>query len=201
MNCEVRDIPKILRYRMLTIDGEVYILDLWGSFWKIIFPFLFWMLPNRVYKVDNLNAVEKLKSTEIKQNKTGHSSILGAGSGLFLALFLKPLSDYLSIPGSPLTNSVILLIIVLFMFVLCVSVNNMLKNKLYNIVNLKRLSTYKLWIKPKSIKHFFQIVAIYFFFLALTVLFFVMSIKDPDVITLIFTMIAMFFYCFAVSVQ
>ncbi|MEW9678045.1 DUF443 family protein [Lentibacillus sp. L22] len=78
MNCEVRDIPKILRYRMLTIDGEVYILDLWGSFWKIIFPFLFWILPNRVYKVALalhkvfLQMSRKIFSWDIRNNGSFH---------------------------------------------------------------------------------------------------------------------------------
>lgn len=193
MKCKVQGVFKNLRYRILTINGEEYILDLWNSFWKIIFPFLFWIFPTSVFKVDEPNIVEKLKASNESRTKTGNTSMLGAGVGVFLASVLKPLSDYLAIPGSPIINAVILLVIVLFTFVLCMYINKMLKRKLYDIVNIKNLSTNKLWIKPKSVKHFFKVVVIYFFFLALTLLFFMMSIKDPDAVTLIFTMIAMFF--------
>ncbi|MGY0691194.1 DUF443 family protein [Virgibacillus sp. FSP13] len=193
MNCKVQGASKNLRYRVLTINEETYILDLWGSFWKIIFPFFFWMLPNRVYRVDDPNIVEKLQTSEVNQTATGHNSILGAGIGLSLTTLLKPLSDYLAISGNPFVNTVILLIIVIFVFALGMSINNRFKKKLHNIVSLEELSTKKLWIRPKSIKHFFKVVVIYLFFLVLTLVFFYLSIADPDIITLIFTMIALIF--------
>jgi len=77
MNCKVHGVFKNLRYRILIIDDEQYILDMGHSLWKLLFPFFFWMLPNPVFKVDDLNIVEKLKSPQVKQTKTGHSSVLG----------------------------------------------------------------------------------------------------------------------------
>jgi len=196
MNCKVHGVFKNLRYRILIIDDEQYILDMGHSLWKLLFPFLFWMLPNPVFKVDDLNIVEKLKSSQVKQTKTGHSSVFGGAIGVFIATLLKPLQNYLAIPSTPLVNAVILMVVVVFVFILCTSINNMFKNKLQSLVNLRELSMHKLWVRPRSIKHFFQTVFFYLFSLALTLVFFMMSIEDPDVITLFFTMIVLLFLLF-----
>lgn len=50
-----------LRYRIITTDNKLYILDMGKSFWKILFPFLFWIFPSAIYKVNNVEVVEKLK--------------------------------------------------------------------------------------------------------------------------------------------
>ena len=47
---------KNLRYRILVVNNETYILDLGHSIWKILFPFLFWVFRNPVYKVDQETA-------------------------------------------------------------------------------------------------------------------------------------------------
>ncbi|GGK09157.1 hypothetical protein GCM10007063_34520 [Lentibacillus kapialis] len=193
MNCKVQGVFKNLRYRILAIDGEVYILDMGCSFWKMIFPFFFWMSPNPVFRVEDPNIVEKLKSPERSQTKTGHSSILGAGIGVFITTLLKPLANYFALPDTPLINTMILVMVVIFAFVLFVSLYNMFKKKLHRIVNLEELVTDKLWIRANSIKHFFQFVIYYLFFLGLTLLFCYLSIVDPDVVTQIFTAGVLFF--------
>lgn len=43
-----------LRYRIITTDNKLYILDMGKSFWKILFPFLFWIFPSAIYKVNNV---------------------------------------------------------------------------------------------------------------------------------------------------
>ncbi|MGY0691197.1 DUF443 family protein [Virgibacillus sp. FSP13] len=186
MNCKVQGAFKNLRYRILTIDGEQYIMDMGHSFWKIIFPFFFWMFPNRVYRVDDPNIVEKLKSPEVNHTEKGGFGGLEAGIGVLLATLLKPLADYFALPDAPLINAVILGFLVIFALVMVASINNRLKKKLYSVVNLKELSTNKLWIRPQSIKHFLQVVVTYLFSLTLTLVLFYFSIVDSDIITLLF---------------
>lgn len=184
MNCKVQGVYKNLRYRILTIDGKQYILDTAGSFWKIVFPFFFWILPNSVYKVDDPNILEKLRAPEVKQENTRHSSLLGAGIGVFLATLLKPLMDYFDISSSPLVNTVILFVVLILIFVLCLFINNMFKKKLLDVVNPVKLSTDKLWIRPESIKHFFQVLFYYFFCLAFSVACYVAFIELGNAIML-----------------
>lgn len=59
-------------------------------------------------------------------------------------------------------------------------------------MKLEELATKKLWIKPKSIKHFSQFIIYYLFFLGLTLLFCYFSIVYPDLIKQIFTAVALF---------
>ena len=52
MKGEIKHLANNERYRMLIIEGKTYIMDIENSFWKIIFPFLFWMILNTVYRVE-----------------------------------------------------------------------------------------------------------------------------------------------------
>ncbi len=61
MECKVQGVYMNLRYRILCIGDERFILDMGDSFWKIIFPILYWILPNTAYKIDNQEMIEKIK--------------------------------------------------------------------------------------------------------------------------------------------
>ncbi|MGY0691193.1 DUF443 family protein [Virgibacillus sp. FSP13] len=196
MRCMVYGVFKNLRYRILIIDERQYIIDMGRSFWKFLFPFVFWMFPNPVYRVDDPNIVEKLKSPEVNQTETGRFSGLGAGIGIFITTLLKPVADYFALPDNPLINAVILSVLVIFVIVMVASINNKFKKRLQNAVNLEELSTDKLWIRPRSVKHFVQGVFTYLFILVLTLVFFYLSIVESDVITLIFTVGVLLFYVF-----
>src|SRR5699024_943096 len=67
MKSEVQHLANNERYRILMIDGEAYIMDIESSFWKIIFPFLFWLLPNHVFKVEDQTVIELLKTERMKK--------------------------------------------------------------------------------------------------------------------------------------
>ncbi|MGY0691198.1 DUF443 family protein [Virgibacillus sp. FSP13] len=79
MKCNIQRVAKNPRYRILIIDGEQFILDIWGSFWKIVFPFFFWMLPNSVFKIDDPDIAEKLTKSEVKQSNIGMGVALFVG--------------------------------------------------------------------------------------------------------------------------
>lgn len=72
MNCEVQRLEDNIRYRILIINEEQYVLDMEQSFWKIIFPFLFWMLPSTVYKVEDPFILEQLKKPNKEKNQAVH---------------------------------------------------------------------------------------------------------------------------------
>ncbi|MFD1414137.1 DUF443 family protein [Oceanobacillus jeddahense] len=67
MNCEVQHLAENIRYRILVINGEQYLLDMERSFGKILFPFFFWMLPSPIFKVENQDIMGKLKVTKKKR--------------------------------------------------------------------------------------------------------------------------------------
>lgn len=164
MDCEVQHVYKNPRYKILTIDGEKHILDMERSFWKIAFPFLFWLFPNSVFKVESKAALEKLKTPAEKQTNTSGMALLGGGIGIVLASLLGPyLMNHLGIKSPPLVNSVIVMIAVILVFLLRFYISNRNKKNLAKVAKFEQLSVHQLWIRPKSSKHFFQVFWIYFF--------------------------------------
>ena len=89
MNGKVQGVYKNLRYRILIIEEERYILDMGRSFWKILFPFFYWMLPNTAYKVNDHELIEKIKTPEVKQKTTAWDGLLAGGVGVVLANLLQ----------------------------------------------------------------------------------------------------------------
>ena len=85
MNCEVQHLEKNIRYRILIIDGEEYILDMERSFWKIVFPFFNWLLPSTAFKVEDTSIVEQLKEPNKEKVRGGWVTSL-AGIGYFLGI-------------------------------------------------------------------------------------------------------------------
>lgn len=69
MKCIVHGVYMNLRYRIVTIDEKDYIVDLGDSIWKILFPFLYWILPNTAYKVNDYELIEKIKAPKVKRNQ------------------------------------------------------------------------------------------------------------------------------------
>ncbi|WP_269409911.1 DUF443 family protein [Lentibacillus daqui] len=187
MKCKVQGAYKNIRYRILTINGEDYIMDMGRSLWKIIFPFFYWMLPNPVYKVNEPNIVGKLKSPEVNQKDTGNSGPISAGIGIFIATMLRPLGDILALPDNTLVNSVILSLLVISVIVMIVTINYRCKKKLQKVVGLEQLPKSKLWIRPQSFKHFSQILFTYLIAMVSTLALCYLSIVASNVITLLFT--------------
>ncbi|BAC13279.1 hypothetical conserved protein [Oceanobacillus iheyensis HTE831] len=71
MDCEIQHLDKNMRYRILIINGEQYILDMERSVWKIIFPILFWLIPSPVFKVEDQDIVEQLKTAKKEKKVLG----------------------------------------------------------------------------------------------------------------------------------
>src|SRR5699024_2559232 len=170
MNCKVQGVYKNIRYRILIIDGQTYILDMGRSFWKILIPLFFWIFPNTIYKVNDHDIVEKLKAPEMKQTTSGWDSVFVGGLAVLLANLLRPLADFFNIPSSSFVNSIIVMLVLIIVFSFGFYINRKSKKNLYQAVELERFPTKRLWIRPKSYKHFFQIVLYYLLFLGLTVL-------------------------------
>ncbi|MGY0691188.1 DUF443 family protein [Virgibacillus sp. FSP13] len=197
MNCKVHGVYKNLRYRILVIEGQTYILDLGKSIWKVLFPFLFWMSPNTVFRVENNEIVEKLKVPSVKQVNTGGHGWIGGGIAVLIANLLSPLMDYFDIQSSPSVNSIIVMITVILLISLRLYIRHINKRNLFQVVNLEKLSTERLWIRPKPVKHFSLVLGMYLFFLAFVVLLFVAFIEYPNVLILLITMMLLLFVLFA----
>ncbi|BAC13292.1 hypothetical conserved protein [Oceanobacillus iheyensis HTE831] len=200
MDCKVNGVYKNLRYRILVINSHTYILDLGKSFWKIIFPFLIWILPNPLYKIENKEIVEKLKTPEVHQTNTGGQGLIGGGIAVLIANLLRPLTDYFNIQSSTMVNSVIVIVAILLLLSLRLYINHLNKKNLYRVIEAEKLTPDKVLISPKPIKHFFLILGMYLFFLAFTILLFIAFIQIPNILILLITMSLWFLVLFTNSI-
>ncbi len=118
MKARIRNLVKNPRYRLLHIDDSHYIMDMGGSFWKIIFPFFFWIFPNPIYKINDHEMVKKLKAP--LSEKQGFSATAAyTGIAVILTNLFGSAVHYLEITV-PLWVNVLLVIIailsVVFLF-------------------------------------------------------------------------------------
>lgn len=130
MTGEVKHLANNERYRILLIDGETYIIDIERSFWKIIFPFLFWLLPNSVFLVKDQDLVERIQIEKVKKKEvSGRTSLIGvAYAG---GMLLYPLLEYFHVPMPPLINLGMLGFALLFVCLLYLTFRHNRKKKLY----------------------------------------------------------------------
>jgi len=193
MNCEVQRLEDNIRYRILIINGEQYILDMERSFWKTIFPFFNWILPGTVFKVEDTSIVERLK--EPNKKKVGGGWVMSlAGIGYFLGVLLAPLMGYFEISMSPLINAMLLMLAIILVALLYLSMSYRRKRKLETVVNLDELSRRELWIRPSSKKQVFKLLAAFLWFVVFNGLFFMGYIGTGNIMLLFITSFFFFFY-------
>lgn len=184
MNCEVQRLDNNMRYRILIINGEQYILDMERSFWRIIFPFFVWMLPNKVFKVEDASITERLK--EPNREKVGGAWVSSlVGISYFLGILLAPLMDYFEIPISPLVNVTLLIISLALVVLLYLSMSRHRKKKLENVIEIEMLPEHELWIRPKSKKQLFTLLAAYVWLLGFDVFIFAGYVVSRNIMLLI----------------
>ncbi|WP_152655069.1 DUF443 family protein [Oceanobacillus sp. CFH 90083] len=184
MNFEVQRLAKNLRYRILIINDEQYILDMERSFWKIIFPFLFWMVPSPIFKVEDQDIVEQLKTS--KKEKAESSTIISLGGFAYaIGILLAPLMGYFEIPSSPLVNILLLMPVLIIVGFIYFSISHKRKKKMENVIKLEALPKYKLWIRPSSMKHFLKFIFAYIFLLGIVLLNFLLYIQSSNIMILI----------------
>ncbi|MEJ9317287.1 DUF443 family protein, partial [Halalkalibacterium halodurans] len=152
MKCEVQKAMNV-RFRILKIEGDTYILDMSQSIWKIVFPFLTWIIPLTIYKVDGEEINKKLQFSTKDQKKNNISILLTAGIGIALGNLLTALTDYFYIQSTVLVNSIIAGIVMGIIIVVRFVLSNRNKNNFYQRVAPNVLSKERIWIRPKSFKH------------------------------------------------
>jgi uncharacterized membrane protein (TIGR01218 family) len=184
------------RYRILNIDGERYILDMGKSFWKILFPFFYWILPNTAYKVNNQEVIDKIRAPEVKQKTAVRDGLFAGIIGVILANLLHPMVSFFDIPSIPLVNAIVVLIVALLILSVFIFINMRSKKNLYRMVKLEHYTTKQLWIRPQSSKNFFYILFFYFFGLGSIILVWGGFIQLANALILFAGMIFMFFLLF-----
>ena len=191
MNNKVQHLANNERYRLLTIDGETYIMDIESPFWKIIFPFLFWLFPNRIFKVEKRSVIQRLKTEKMK-GKGGSFYILVTGISYTGAMLLVPLMDYFTASMSLLLKIMLLIFAIILVIILYLLVSRYRKRKLYNTLDFDVLPQSKLWIRPSLIGHFVNVAFSYIFLLGFTVFMFAGYIETENIMMLAISSLVLF---------
>lgn len=105
LSCEVEFLNKNIRYRMIKNQNDYYLLDMETSIWSVLFPFIFWFMPQKVYKVDSKTA-EKMKAPTLDSKKFMYILLLSIVVQVFLVYFSKDLLNFV-ISTSLLANILI----------------------------------------------------------------------------------------------
>ncbi|MGY0691199.1 DUF443 family protein [Virgibacillus sp. FSP13] len=93
--------------------------------------------------------------------------------------------DNFNFQGTKLVRLILIAIAIIIEFSLLFYITQRCKQRLYRIINLEQLPIKRIWIRPRSSKHFFQVLFFYLFFLSLTLLFFAGFYELPNVIGLL----------------
>src|SRR5699024_6232441 len=97
MKVHVENVFKNMRYKIFSVDGYDYILEVKSSFWKFLFPFLYWFFPCPVNKEEDKETIKRIKTPENWSiNKSGVAASAG-GFGALIAILLRGKIDDLVI--------------------------------------------------------------------------------------------------------
>ncbi|TXL66724.1 DUF443 domain-containing protein [Cerasibacillus terrae] len=165
LECEAEHVFKNIRYKIIRVKDDYYILDMDQSIWTIIFPFLFWFIPHTVYKI-NRNTFEELKMPLKYQGGRGGFILLGTGISLILAQFIQPLLNGIMFQASMFVN----VFIIIFSLILCIfyriRVHHTRHKKMNEVIAMKKLEQEVIKIRPKLLKHYVMLIFFFLFTLA-----------------------------------
>ncbi len=170
MECKVQGVYKNIRYSVLSVGEQRYILDMGGwSFWKLLFPFAYWIFPNTVYKIDDHKLVGRITSPEVKSDSSSGDVLLVSGIGITLPNLLYPLVKYFDIESTPYINTIIVATVLFIIVAVFFYIDIRSQKSLLRKIDLHQYEKKQMCIRPCSIKHFSFILFNYFFFLGLTI--------------------------------
>ncbi|UTR13824.1 DUF443 domain-containing protein [Salipaludibacillus sp. LMS25] len=182
-------VKKKLRYRVVTINGDHYLIDIGYPFWKGLLPYGFWLFPQTGFRLKDEKVLNDL---EVAKNEGSGKVTTLTGIGVGLSFFLRPIMDHLNMPTSRILNGVILLFALTVILFSHLYYNRINKENLTQILDVKQLKTEKLVIRPKSISHFVIYTFLYTVIVGLSILFFTGFIESGNIILLLCCM--SFFY-------
>ncbi|MFB1051940.1 DUF443 family protein [Paraliobacillus sp. JSM ZJ581] len=178
------------RFRVLKVEGgNTYTIDMSQSVWKIMFPFLTWILTNTVYQVDEEVLDEKIGSVKNNTKTNKVSILLTTGISITIANLLEPLTDYFYFESTIVINSIIAITMLILVATMRFYLSHRNKKDFYKKIGPYLVSRKSIWIRPQSFKHVIKCLSAYFFTLIFSLFMFIFFITYSNVVGLIITMI------------
>ncbi|MFB1051936.1 DUF443 family protein [Paraliobacillus sp. JSM ZJ581] len=177
------------RFRALKIEGDTYTLDMSQSVWKILFPFLTWLLPNTVYQVDEEVLNEKIGSVENNTKNNKISVLFFSGVSIFLANLLRPLTDFFDFESTLLINCILTAIMLIIATTFRFYLSHQNKKEFYKIIEPHLILKKNIWIRPQSLKHLLKSLTVYLGMLISFLFTFALFFTYSNIMALIWTMV------------
>lgn len=192
MLAEVRHINKNTRYRLLTINNQSYIADLDRPVYAFLFPFILWLIPQKVFKIEDENVANKILVTDQKVSRV-NLSIMSAGISILIANFLGLIIDYFEINTPNILNIILVLVIIFGIIFIRYYISKKNREKMILHLSLDKLDTLNYWIRPQSIKHVCFLLIYYVFFVVLLITCFGLFLFYKNFLFFLFSIIVLFF--------
>jgi uncharacterized membrane protein (TIGR01218 family) len=170
---------------MVVIDGESYLLDVTGSFWKVLFPFAFWLFPTHLLKVKDTAMSDDMSVLRNEKNNKILIFFVIVGMGLLGARFIDNVRSYFYMNTAFSMNIVILSLVIMAAVFCWFYTSKKNKEKLFNKVTVDEEATEKVWIRPLAKKFFVLYTFFYLWLLIFTMLAFWIFINYSNFIHLI----------------
>lgn len=154
MSSEANIILKNLRYNLLKVDNEYYIIDKDQPFLiNFLLSFLYCFFPKRVRKI-SADTAEQKQTVSNKEAPTSKVSYIGIGISVILANLIGPLLVYLDVDITPFIAYSILFLITLLLELFRLIVSNKFKQSLFQQVYLSPNQVdATLWVLPSRVKN------------------------------------------------
>src|SRR5699024_8659724 len=205
MNNAIHRIHKNIRYRILSINGRHYLIDMDQPFWIFLCPFIYWLLPHKVYRIDNERTVERIKAARVASAKTGASPLAMGGISVALANVVNLILSYFDLGTPKMINIGILVVSILLFTIFRVYISKKNRNSLEREIVYEKLPIEKLRIWPTSIKHILLTFSSYLLFLFCTIVGAYAFIVEGNIFYfLMFSIMIIFFFItnvFVVSME
>ncbi|MEJ8778597.1 DUF443 family protein [Pseudogracilibacillus sp. ICA-222130] len=169
---EVERPNKNIRYKLVKINDEYYILDQDKPMWLILFPFVYWFKSHLVYQI-NEATYERLKHAEEKKSGKWEIVLPVVLIGPFLGRVLAPMTEKYDNVIPYILNIALAITFIIIMISVRIYVHQACYKKTDKITNgLEILPKKKIKIRPKKLGDY--LVATFGYFLFLT--FFLMGL-------------------------
>ncbi|WP_411231279.1 DUF443 family protein [Terribacillus halophilus] len=191
MNAQADFVYKKMRYNLITINNDYYILDKDSPKWLIYLPFLFWFFPHKAYKIkkpDMLNKVIKSDS----QQKGSYINIFAIVIGLALANLLRPIMNQFDVNIPTVLTTIIIGVITLLIILLRSHISRSNKKSLYNQIRTDNMEETLLLVKFNNFRFLLAYILYYVFILAFVFGMVYAYILYGNTIILLFYMITLF---------
>lgn len=181
-------IQKNPRYKLIELNQKTYLIDLEENYFIYLFPMLNWILKKDLIEISS----DKLKEIEYdnKTNKEQSQNIrwISSGTGVLIALLMRPFMELLDVPSSIYINLIIFMILAFSI----ISIRIYLRKK-WDLQLKENVPRMNCKIRP-TFKYMFVSIGAYLLFLALSIFMFPLIFLEKINILMCLCSLTFFFF-------